>query len=263
MLFLLPPSETKAIGGGSLNIQQVALTFGALNPARDTVYEALQALCQQPQLAAKVLKLTAKQHDQIAVNQEIQAAPTMRAMDRYAGTLFDAIHGGVTGQDSPLDEAAWLRAKESVLIQSSLFGLIPATDLIPNYRLGASVVLPGASLKRVWPSAHQSVFGRLQRGLFIDLRSRAYAALAPVPEHLEQRWVEVVSRESDGSLRALNHFNKRAKGLLVRAVLQAESPPETISELSAIASSVGLELLDDQSSGRLVLVTDQIKKVAR
>ena len=45
MLFLLPPSETKKIGGKPLNIGQVALTFGHLNEARDQVYAALKSLC--------------------------------------------------------------------------------------------------------------------------------------------------------------------------------------------------------------------------
>lgn len=261
MLFLLPPSETKAVGGGSLSIQQVALTFGGLNPARDKVYAALVRLCKKPKVAAAVLKLTPKQLGDLAVNLEVQAAPTMRALERYTGTLYDAIHGGVTGSDGPLGPTAWRRAKESVLIQSSLFGLIPATDLIPNYRLSASVALPGAPLKQLWPAAHQPIFARLNQGLIVDLRSKAYAQLAPIPAEIPSIWVEVVSRESNGHLKALNHFNKRAKGLLIRAVLTADRAPETVADLSVIAGQAGMELYE--AGGQLVLVTDQIKKAQR
>lgn len=261
MLFLLPPSETKALGGGSLNIQQVALTFGGLNPARDQVYKALERLCKKPKIAAQVLKLSPKQMGDVAVNLAAQTAPTLRALERYTGTLYDAIHGGFTGTDAPLGDAAWNRAKECVLIQSSLFGLIPATDLIPNYRLSASVALPGASLKKVWPEAHEPIFRRLNQGLIIDLRSKAYSELAPIPAEVPSLWVEVVSRESDGKLKALNHFNKRAKGLLIRAVLTAERAPETLADLAAIAGQAGMELYE--AEGQLVLVTDQIKKAQR
>jgi uncharacterized protein len=263
MLFLMPPSETKATGGGPLTIQQVALTFGGLNPARDKVYGALEKLCRKPRVAPKVLKLTPKQLGELEVNLAVQTAPTMRAMERYTGTLYDAIHGGVTGSDGALDAAAWLRAKESVLIQSSLFGLIPATDLIPNYRLGASVVLPGAALKQVWPQTHEPIFRRLNQGLIVDLRSKAYADLAPIPADIPSVWVEVVSRESDGSLRALNHFNKRAKGLLIRAVLTAVGAPQTLDDLAAIARGAGLELTESSVTGQVLLVTDQIKKGTR
>lgn len=260
MLFLLPPSETKALGGGSLNIQQVALTFGGLNPARDQVFKALERLSKKPRVGAQVLKLSPKQLGDLKVNLEVQTAPTLRALERYTGTLYDAIHGGFTGTDAPLDESAWRRAKESVLIQSSLFGLIPATDLIPNYRLSSSVALPGAPLKSVWPQAHEPIFRRLNQGLIVDLRSKAYVALAPIPADVPSVWVEVVSRESDGQLRALNHFNKRAKGLFIRAILRAETAPETLVDLAVIAKKAGLELLESPNPGELILVTDQIKK---
>jgi len=260
MLFLLPPSETKAIGGGGLTVQQVALTFGGLNPARDKIYAALAKVSAKPRVGPRTLKLTPKQLGDLEVNLAVQTAPTMRALERYTGTLYDAIHGGVSGSDEPLSDAAWRRAKESVLIQSSLFGLIPATDLIPNYRLGASVALPGAPLKSVWPAAHEPIFRRLNQGLIVDLRSKAYVALAPIPVDVPSVWVEVVSRESDGQLRALNHFNKRAKGLFIRAVLNSESAPESMAELAEIAKNAGLELLESPNPGELILVTDQIKK---
>jgi len=263
MLFLLPPSETKAAGGGSLAIQQVALTFGALNAARDKVYAALAKISAKPKIGPKVLKLSPKQLGDLEVNMAVQSAPTMRALERYTGTLYDAIHCGASGSDSQLSDEAWRRAKESVLIQSSLFGLIPATDLIPNYRLSASVALPGASLKTIWPAAHEPVFRRLNQGLVVDLRSKAYVALAPIPADVPAVWVEVVSRESDGRLRALNHFNKRAKGLFIRAVLSAAIPPESIADLASIASSAGLELIESTNPGELLLVTDQILKSQR
>jgi cytoplasmic iron level regulating protein YaaA (DUF328/UPF0246 family) len=261
MLFLLPPSETKSAGGGSLTIQQVALTFGGLNAARESVYKALEAVCRKPKVAAQILKLSPKQLDQIQVNLDVQTAPTMRALDRYTGTLYDAIHQG--NDDQPLTADAWVRAKQCLLIQSSLFGLIPATDLIPNYRLSSSTKLPKIELKKVWQEAHKPILRRLDQGLIVDLRSKAYAELAPLPDDIEHVWVEVVSRESDGQLRALNHFNKRAKGLLIRAILLWEKQPQTISDLAEIAASVGMDLYLDEETGHLMLVTDQIVKAKR
>lgn len=257
MLFLLPPSETKAIGGGSLTIAQAALTFGGLNPARDKVLTELIRVCKKPALAAQILKLSPKQLGAIDVNLQVPNGPTMRALERYTGTLFDAIEA------SSLCSAAWLRAKQSVLIQSPLFGLIPATDLIPNYRLSGTTAMPKVSLKKVWPAAHAPIFGRLAQGLLVDLRSKTYVDLAPIPDAVPSLWVEVVSRESNGQLRALNHFNKLAKGLLVRAILDAPIAPETIADLAAIAQGIGMELYLDQAKNQLVLVTDQIVKSKR
>jgi cytoplasmic iron level regulating protein YaaA (DUF328/UPF0246 family) len=257
MLFLLPPSETKAIGGGSLTIEQAALTFGGLNTVREKVLAELVRVCKKPALAAQVLKLSPKQLAAIEVNLQVSQAPTMRALERYTGTLYDAIEPGSLSSD------AWLRAKPTVLIQSPLFGLIPATDLIPNYRLSGTTVLPKVSLKKVWPAAHEPIFGRLAQGLIVDLRSKTYVDLAPIPSTIDSVWVEVVSRESNGQLRALNHFNKLAKGLFIRAILEAPSATESIDDLSSIASKIGMELYLDEAKRQLVLVTDQIVKSKR
>jgi cytoplasmic iron level regulating protein YaaA (DUF328/UPF0246 family) len=262
MLFLLPPSETKAVGGGNLTVQQAALTFGGLNPARDQVLSALIKLSGKPKVAAKVLKLSPKQLGSLRTNLDIPNAQTLPALQRYTGTLFDAIDAAT------LTSEQIRRAKEAVLIQSSLFGLIPATDLIPNYRLSGTTVFPAGylgkkTLKQVWSEAHPAIFNRLEQGLIIDLRSKAYAELAPIPESKPHHWVEVVSRESNGQLRALNHFNKLAKGLLIRAILQSQTRPETIDDLTEIARTVGMELYLDDESQNLVLLTDQIVKAKR
>ena len=232
MLFLLPPSETKRPGGGSLTIDQVALTFGGLNKAREVVIDALG-------------------------DQSLLTAPTMKALDRYTGTLYGAIHGrGLKGtptqhnQLSPLERA---RAKTSVLVQSALFGLIPATDLIPEYKINASKNLNGVNLKRLWTQAHEAIWPRLASGIIIDLRSKTYADLAPIPEELTSYKVVVFVERENGEREQLNHFNKKAKGQLVRAALMAKNPPETIKDLRKCALKAGLRVEVDGS--QLTLLT--------
>jgi len=256
MLFLLPPSETKEIGGKSLSISQVALTFGQLNEARDQIYAALRQLCEGNQdVAAKVLGLGKKQLGDIEANLAAQTAPTMPALDRYTGTLFDGLHGrglkGTPTEFNSLDDTQRLRAKDSVFVQSALFGLIPAMNLIPYYRLSGTTRLPGLSLKDVWAPAHERVWPRLEGAPLIDLRSKVYAELAPIPAEVESFWVEVVSEDASGQQRALNHFNKKAKGEFVRAVLSARVAPSSIAELKKAAKTVSLRL--EESKGQLFL----------
>ena len=232
MLFLLPPSETKRVGGGSLTIDQVALTFGGLNKAREAVIAAAGA-------------------------ESLLTAPTMRAIDRYTGTLFGAIHGrglkGTPTEHNSLTASEIARAKSTVLIQSAMFGLIPSTDLIPEYKLSPSKLLNGLNLKKLWSDAHLGIWPRLTGGLIIDLRSKAYAELAPIPEGIEHYIIKVEVEYPDGSRRTLNHFNKKAKGQLVRAALTAKKAPETLSELKACAKRVGLTI--EVSGHNLTLVT--------
>ena len=221
MLFLLPPSETKRPGGGTLTIDQVALTFGGLNKAREAVIEAAGA-------------------------QELLSAPTMHALDRYTGTLYGALHGrglkGTPTENNSLTTDEVARAKSTVLIQSAMFGLIPATDLIPEYKINATKKLNGLNLKQLWADAHEAIWPRLAGGLIIDLRSNTYADLAPIPEGLPSFKVAVFVEREDGSREQLNHFNKKAKGQLVRAALMAKTPPETIKDLQKCAAKVGLKV---------------------
>ena len=235
MLFLLPPSETKKSGGGSLNIQQVALTFGGLNPAREGALEALG-------------------------DDSILTAPTMRALDRYTGTLYSALHGrGLKGSataNNSLTPDEIARAKSTVLIQSAIFGLIPATDLIPEYKVSAGKTLNGLNLKKLWSQAHLAIWPRLTGGVIVDLRSKAYAELAPIPQGVEHYNVSVEVQHEDGSRVQLNHFNKKAKGQLVRAALTAKKAPQTIAELKACARKVGLTI--EVAGNHLTLVTREV-----
>lgn len=226
MLFLLPPSETKAkasyLGANesSLSVRDVSLAFGSLETARGQAAELLE-------------------------DQSIFDAPTMMAIDRYTGTLYGAIQGrglkGTPTEFAHLTAAAVARAKECVLIQSALFGLIPATGMIPNYKLSAST-----KLKAIWAEPHQAVFRRLS-GVIVDMRSKQYAALAPIPDDLESFWLEVVLESVDGTRTSMNHFNKKAKGQLLHAVLNAKQSPHTVADLRRIAKKAGFGL---ESSGR-------------
>jgi cytoplasmic iron level regulating protein YaaA (DUF328/UPF0246 family) len=226
MLFLIPPSETKALGGGSIKITQTHLTFGGLDPTRDQVLDAY-------------IKATA--------DTDIKSAQTMPAIQRYTGTLYSAIHGrglkGTATADNELTRSELARARTMVLIQSALFGVISATDLIPNYKVSPSKLICGINLKRLWPEPHNKfAWARLAAGPVIDLRSKAYAELAPLPENIDAYTVTVFVERADGSREQLNHFNKKAKGQLVRAALTASKEPQTIADLKAVAKKLGLKL---------------------
>jgi cytoplasmic iron level regulating protein YaaA (DUF328/UPF0246 family) len=231
VLFLLPPSETKAKAAypgaveSSLSVSQVALAFGTLGESR----KAAAALLEDKSVLQK---------------------PTMMAIDRYTGTLYGAIHGrglkGTPNEFAHLSQEAVKRAKEIVLIQSALFGLIPATGLIPNYKFSAT-----PKLKAIWAEPHQAVFKRLS-GIIIDMRSKQYAALAPIPKELESYYLEVVLEAPDGTRTSMNHFNKKSKGELIHAVLNAKQAPVTIADLRRIAKKAGFGL--EQSGRELTLI---------
>ena len=244
MIFLLPPSETKEPGGKKM---AKVLSHKELDKTRKLLQQALIETCKNPTLAAKALKLGPKRLSEIQVNLELIQPKCMPALDRYTGTLYDALKdGGVTSSMAS-------RAKKSVFVQSSLFGLISAGDLIPNYRLSAGSKLRGVNLKQLWNAAHDNIWPKLAKEIVIDLRSNAYAELATVPEYIECYKMDVVREDAEGKRTILNHFNKQAKGQFVRSALMVKSAPKTLADLKAIAKRANLKL---EVSGReLLLVT--------
>ena len=218
MLILLPPSETKRPGGRARALDLDALALPQLLPQRDAVIDALVALAADEHTAARVLKLSPRQRGEIADNAALRTAPTLPAVDRYTGVLYDALDASSLGGP----EHRWLGAH--VLIQSAPFGLVGALDAIPAYRLAAGTSLQELpALRRVWADATATALAEAAPRFVLDLRSEAYAALGPVPAGTRTAYLRVVTDAGDGTVRALNHFNKHAKGALVR-LLAHERP---------------------------------------
>jgi cytoplasmic iron level regulating protein YaaA (DUF328/UPF0246 family) len=159
----------------------------------------------------------------------------MPAIDRYTGVLFDAL-------DAPsLSTEARSHAAETVMVHSALFGLVGALDPIPAYRLSHDSRLPGIRLRQHWRSRLAPLLAA-GGGVIVDLRSEGYVQLGPAPVRDDSVFVRVVSVGDDGRRRALNHFNKRAKGVFTRAVLESRPRVESVDELIEWARAAGFEL---------------------
>lgn len=235
MLVLLPPSETKRTGGTGPALDLTTLSFPSLTAARARLVPAVVELAADVDAAMRALKLGPKSVAEVERIRELATSPTMPAIDRYTGVLFDAL-------DAPsLDEAARDFAARTVLLHSALFGLVGALDLIPAYRLSHDSRVPGVRLKSFWRDALTEVLGH-ERGLIVDLRSEGYAELGPTPARPGSVYVRVVSIDDSGRKRALNHFNKQAKGRFTRAVLERRPELDSVDELLAWASAEGFSM---------------------
>ena len=234
MLILLPPSETKRPGGTGAPLDLPSLALPALISERETVADALVTLSDDPEEAMRVLKLSERQRADALANAELRTAPTMPAIDRYTGVLFDALDA------ESLAPAArrWLGAH--ALIHSAPFGPIGALDPVPPHRLAAGTRLPGIPpLKRVWADAVTAALAEHAPPFILDLRSEAYAALGPVPASVSSTYVRVLTEGPDGSTRALNHFNKHAKGELARTLAMSRPRVASLKAFLRWAESAG------------------------
>lgn len=257
MLILLPPSETKRDGGAGSPLAVERLRFPSLNPVRREVVDAVVELAADHDAAIRALKLGPKQAGEVERNRGIPSAPTMRALERYTGVLYDALDA------ESLSSADWVVAAETVAVQSALLGLVGADDPVPAYRLSfdsrLSLHRGAASLKKRWSQAGAAALAE-RDDLVLDLRSEGYAALAPLPERDGAHYVRVLARDESGHVRALNHFNKQAKGLLTRALIEAGAGFETTASLLDWADAEGYELRPAGDGSRdLELVVPEVR----
>lgn len=236
MQILLPPSETKRDGGSEGSaLDLTALSFPELVPQRKVALSALGTLSRNLIAATGALRLGPKQRFEVDRNRIVRRSPTMPALDRYTGVLFDGLAA------ESLDAVARAFARDHVVVHSALFGLLGAEDPIPAYRLSHDSRLPGVSLKRHWRDAVASSL-EAQPGLILDLRSEAYVAMGSAPARDGVFFLRVVTRDERGAARALNHFNKKGKGEFVRRLLDAGIDHPDADSLLAWAAANGIDL---------------------
>ena len=247
MLLLLPPSETKRDGGAvDMPLDLARLSYPALTVPRRSVLAATRVLSRNRATMSAALKLGVSQQFEITRNRELRSSPTIAALERYTGVLYDALDVGT------LNVSAREFARDHVLIHSALFGLLGADDPIPAYRLSHDSRLPALPLRKLWRE-HISAVLAASDGVVLDLRSEAYVELGPAPAGPKTAFLRVVSDSADGPRRALNHFNKKGKGQFVRALCEAGIDHQSIDSVLEWSVGVGLRL-ELAAEGKLNLI---------
>src|SRR6218665_1790802 len=248
MKILLPPSETKHPGGSGRPLVVDGLALPSLAEQRHAVIGALVELAADEDASRRVLGLRARQVGDVEHNRMLRSAATMAAADRYTGVLFDALDAGSLSTAS----RRWLGSH--VWIHSAPFGPVGALDRIPAYRLSAGTSLPGMSaLRRHWSDATTAAIAESQPSFVLDLRSEAYVALGPIPASVPSVYVRVVTPHG----RALNHFNKKSKGLLVRALADQRPRFGSLKGLRTWSAANGIRFRDTDDPGVVELVVDE------
>jgi uncharacterized protein len=235
VIVLLPPSETKRAGGEGPPLRLDTLSFPALRPLRAALVDELVALATDRPGCRRALGLSPSQDHEIDRNAALYDAPTLPAINRYTGVLYDALDIG------SLRGMAKSRARARLVVGSALFGLVRADDPIPAYRLSATSKLPGQpTLAARWrPVLEPELADIAAEELVVDLRSGPYAGLGRLPAAVR---ADVVSEHADGRRTVVTHFNKAHKGRLARALVTSRAEPDDAAKVAAIARRAGMRV---------------------
>jgi uncharacterized protein len=235
VIVLLPPSETKRVGGDGPPLRIDTLSSPELGPMREELIDELVELAGDHPACRQALGISASQHAEIERNAALRSAATLPAIHRYTGVLYDALDIG------SLSCASGARATARLAVGSALFGLLRAGDPVPAYRLSATSKLPGRpTLAARWRPLLEPVLAKIaSNDLIVDLRSGSYAALGRLPAAVK---VDVLAEQPDGLRTVVSHFNKAHKGRLARALATTRSEPDDAAQVATVARRAGMRV---------------------
>lgn len=251
-LILIPPSEGKASGGTGLSLTEMG-TYSSpgtnvashqpgrhsdhidLSAQRAKVIKAYLAYVNRARPTPKFAQFFGLKDEALnaalLANREILTSPTLAALDRYTGVLYQELDA------STLSAAARKTAAKQLVIFSGLWGILSPGELIPNYKLkmGSSLAKLG-KLSTWWrPHIETALAERTNGQVVWDLLPNEHA-VAWQPKQttalrIRVKFLDEVASGSSTKLVAVAHWNKLLKGSLVRHLLS--HPCVEPAELSA------------------------------
>ena len=212
-LILIPPSEGKAPGGTGPAWAPGSMSFPELDVRRARVAKAVATAMSRRDvgdlLGVKGVALAAARD----TNRAVLDAPTMPAIERYTGVLYDELRW------STLPAAHRRHGERQIVIFSAVWGLVSPTDAIPDYKLkmGARLGRLGI-LSTWWRPALTDALGSppMTWNLLPNEHASAYRGTG---DQVVVRFLDDVERAGRRQLITVSHWNKQLKGALVRHLL--------------------------------------------
>lgn len=188
-IVLIPPSEGKAEGGGGEPLKQYPRGVEEIHKRFlkcDGSYKHLIGV------RGDYLEKS------IERNKNILETPTMPAIQRYTGTVYKYL------DYETVENKEYLHSH--IYITSAMFGLVKATQEIPNYKLKMSKL-------RAYKWWKKKTKEFLEDFFVVDVLTTTHRKSVSYEEGIE---IDFKIARDDGTLRGAGHSGKKIKGKFVR-----------------------------------------------
>jgi cytoplasmic iron level regulating protein YaaA (DUF328/UPF0246 family) len=188
---------------------------------------------QSPKSLSELMSISEKLADLNWKRNQDWKTPFTPENARPAVYAFDGdVYTGLDAYTIPMDKLEQLQ--DTLRILSGLYGYLKPLDLMQSYRLEMGTKLPIGESKNLYEFWKKTITNSLNKELkkdelFINLASNEYFSAVDV----KALKVPVITPEfkdyKDGNLKIISFFAKKARGLMVRYILDTNA--ETIDDL--------------------------------
>ena len=208
MKILLAPAEIKLSGGEGQPLSKDNFSFPSIYEKRLEILEEYENLLVSSSLEELSSWFGLKKLDDVEKYSHcLKDKPTMKAINRYVGVAFEALDYVSLKQK----EQSFI--DENVLLFSNLFGVLKASDLIPDYKYKQGSQLPNINVEKFYKENLKDILDEYLGDEVVDLRAgyydKFYKTIAPTITFKFLKDGKVVS-----------HWAKYYRGLVVRAIAQ-------------------------------------------
>ncbi len=208
MKILLAPAEIKLSGGDDLTICKENFGFSQIFDKQLEVFKHYEKHLENSSLEELSAWFGIKKITDIEkYSHSLKDKPTMKAIKRYVGVAFEAL------DYESLKQQEQRYVDKNVLLFSNLFGVLKASDKIPDYKYKQGAQLPNLSVEKFYKTHLKDTLDEYLGDNVVDLRAGYYDKFyKPIASTITFKFLK------DGKV--VSHWAKHYRGLIVRAMAQ-------------------------------------------
>jgi uncharacterized protein len=229
---LLAPAETKNEGGNGTPFCKANFKYEALFDSKEYILSLYENYVNSLNEEALSDWFGLKNKNEVKKYTScVRQKPTMKAIERYNGVAFEALNY------AQLPQNAQSYIDNNVVIFSNLFGVLSASDLIPDYKYKQGAKLPKITVEKYYNEQISPFFEEYLGDEIIDLRAGFYE------KFYQPRQANVLMLKFIKEGKVVSHWAKYYRGKVLQHI--ALHDIQSLAEFMALEIE-GLKLIEIQ-----------------